>query len=49
MPMDCMDNVNWGNCLWFEGGSEKRNVVSGMLSGLLVSINTPICERLKIS
>lgn len=36
MPMDCMDNVNWGNCLWFESGSEKRNVVSGMISGLLV-------------
>lgn len=36
MPMDCLDNVNWGNCLWFEGGSEKRNVISGMISGFLV-------------
>lgn len=36
MPMDCMDNINWGNCLWFEGGGDKRNVVSGMISGLLV-------------
>lgn len=35
--MECMDNVNWGNCLWFEGGGEKKNVISGMISGLLVS------------
>lgn len=34
--MDCMDSVNWGNCLWFEGRSEKRNVFAGMISGLLV-------------
>ncbi|NP_001156062.1 transmembrane protein 50A-like isoform X1 [Acyrthosiphon pisum] len=38
MPMDCMDNVNLGNCLWFEGGSEKRNVVAGMISGLLFAV-----------
>lgn len=34
--MDCIDNINWSSCLWFEGGSEKRNVVSGMISGFLV-------------
>ncbi|VVC43774.1 Hypothetical protein CINCED_3A013275 [Cinara cedri] len=38
MPMDCMDNINWGNCLWFEGRSEKRNVFAGMISGLLFAI-----------
>jgi len=37
MPMECMDDVNLGNCLWFEGGIEKINVICGMISGLLVS------------
>lgn len=47
--MDCMDNVNWGNCLWFEGGSEKRNVVSGMISGFLVCSKKTINDCLKIT
>ncbi|XP_050539327.1 transmembrane protein 50B isoform X2 [Daktulosphaira vitifoliae] len=33
--MECLDNVNWGNCLWFEGGNEKKNVIAGIISGIL--------------
>lgn len=34
--MSCFENISMPNCVWFEGG-ERRNVLSAMAAGFLVS------------